>query len=152
RFSRDWSSDVCSSDLAVDTRRLPASARWPPLTITRGTRRRRAPESFMRSSSRALLSSNALTTAMLAVGFVNNIAIAALFGLTRRVDAFYAALMLPNLFMVLCLDYLGKNFMPAFARAKKEGERFASELTSSIVTLMSIAAAGIAVLLALSSP
>jgi len=106
----------------------------------------------MRSSSRALLSSNALTTAMLVVGLVNNVAIAAIFGLTRRVDAFYAALMLPNLFMVLCLDYLGKNFMPAFARAKKEGDRFASELTSSIVTIMSIAAAGIAVLLALSSP
>lgn len=106
----------------------------------------------MRSSSRALLSSNALTTAMLAVGFVNNIAIAALFGLTRRVDAFYAALMLPNLFMVLCLDYLGKNFMPAFARAKKEGERFASELTSSIVLIMVMAAAGIAVLLAVACP
>src|SRR5690606_13380109 len=106
----------------------------------------------MRSSSRALLSSNALTTAMLLVGLVNNIAIAALFGLTRRVDAFYAALMLPNLFMVLCLDYLGKNFMPAFARAKNEGDELASELTSSIVTTTALAAAGIAVLLTLSSP
>jgi putative peptidoglycan lipid II flippase len=105
----------------------------------------------MSSSSRNLLTTNGVIVLTLGVGFVNNIVIAAVFGLTRSVDAFYAAQMLPNLFMVLCIDYLGKNFLPTLARAKKQSEQLASELTSSIVTNVSIFTLVMAIALAFSS-
>ncbi len=107
----------------------------------------------MASSSRSLFTTNALVTVTLVVGFANNAAIAAIFGLTRRVDAFYAAQMFPNLFMVLCIDYLGKNFLPMFARAEREDRRLASELTSAIVTTVGLLSVGVVlVLLAASRP
>jgi putative peptidoglycan lipid II flippase len=105
----------------------------------------------MPSSSRSLLTTNALVAAMLAVGIVNNIAIATFFGLTRRVDAYYAALTLPNLFMILFLDYLGKNFLPVLAKARQRSPELAAELTSSIVTIVGLLALGVALLLALVS-
>ncbi len=66
---------------------------------------------------------NALVLASLGIGLLNNVLIAALFGLTRNVDAFYAAMMLPSLFMVLCVDYLGKNFLPVLAQASSRTRR-----------------------------
>lgn len=76
-------------------------------------------------------------SAGIVVGFLNNIFIAAIFGLTRAVDAYYAALVLPLLFMALCIDYLGKNFLPVFTRAKTRGAEAASELASSVITIVS---------------
>jgi putative peptidoglycan lipid II flippase len=99
-----------------------------------------------------MLTVNALVVLGLVVGFVSSLGIAALFGLTRRVDAFYGALMLPNLFMALCVDYLGKNFLPAFARARKQSFDLASELASSMVTIVGLLSAAVALLLVLLSP
>ena len=65
-----------------------------------------------------MLSVNALVLGSVVIGFVSSVAIAALFGLTRRLDAYYAALIVPQMFVTLCIDYLGKNFMPVFARAR----------------------------------
>ena len=96
---------------------------------------------------RGLLTVNALVLGALAIGFLNNVIIAAIFGLTRRVDAFFAASMLPSLFMALCVDYLGKNFLPVLATAKHESAESASTLTSSVVTIMGLFAVGVAVLL-----
>lgn len=96
---------------------------------------------------RGLLTVNALVLGALAIGFLNNVIIAAIFGLTRRVDAFFAASMLPSLFMALCVDYLGKNFLPVLASAKHESAESASTLTSSVVTIMGLFATGVAVLL-----
>lgn len=106
----------------------------------------------MASNPRTFVTTNAIVVFTLLIGFANNVAIAAFFGLTRRVDAFYAAQVLPNLFMVLCIDYLGKNFLPMFAKARKESEQSASELASSIVTLASLFAIAVALLLAAASP
>ncbi len=92
----------------------------------------------MSTTSRSFVATNAIVVGTLLIGFANNVAIAAIFGLTREVDAYYAALMLPNLYMALCLDYLGKNFLPILARARKEGDRSASELTSSVVTVAAL--------------
>jgi putative peptidoglycan lipid II flippase len=97
--------------------------------------------------ARGVVNVNALVVAALGLGFVSNILIAALFGLSRRVDAFFAAMVLPNLFIVLCIDYLGKNFLPVLARAKAMSEACASSVTSSIVTMAAILAAAITVLL-----
>jgi putative peptidoglycan lipid II flippase len=103
--------------------------------------------------ARGVVNVNALVVAALGLGLVSNILIAALFGLSHRVDAFFAALMLPNLFMVLCIDYLGKNFLPVLASAKAVGETCASSVTSSIVTMVALLAAVVtAVLVTFSTP
>lgn len=100
-----------------------------------------------------MLEVNALLVATVAVGFLNNVAIAWLFGLTRSVDAYYAAMMLPGLFMVLFIEYLGKNFLPVFARARKHSVETAAELTSTMVTLAAlITALAVAILVLASKP
>jgi putative peptidoglycan lipid II flippase len=100
-----------------------------------------------------MLEVNALLTAAVAVGFLNNVVIAWLFGLTRNVDAYYAAMFVPGLFMVLFIEYLGKNFLPVFARARKESFETASQLTSTMVTICAlITAAVVAVLILASKP
>jgi putative peptidoglycan lipid II flippase len=95
----------------------------------------------------SVISVNALVAAAIAIGLVNNVLIAAVFGLTRRVDAFFAAMVLPSLFMILCVDYLGKNFLPVYAIAKKEGEASASRLTSTVITTVFLFAVVITALL-----
>ena len=103
--------------------------------------------------ARGVVNVNALVVAALGLGVVSNILIAALFGLSYRVDAFFAAMVLPNLFMVLCIDYLGKNFLPVLASAKAVGETCASSVTSSLVTMVALlAAAATALLVTFSTP
>ncbi len=72
----------------------------------------------------------------LLVGVANNIAIAGFFGLTRLVDAYYAAYVLPALIMTMFVDFLGKNFLPAFSTLKKEHDEQADKLTSSLVNIV----------------
>lgn len=98
-----------------------------------------------------MLSVNALVLGSVAIGFLNSVAIAALFGLTRRLDAYYAALVVPHLFMTLCIDYLGKNFLPVFARARAHSAETASEVTSCVVTIVGLLAAAVAFVLCLAS-
>lgn len=107
----------------------------------------------MTARSRGIINVNALVAAGLLVGLATNGLIAALFGLGTRVDAFFAAGVLPNLFMALCIDYLGKNFLPVLGVAKKAGEACASSVTSSIVTIVALFAAAVAAaLFVLSEP
>ncbi|HUQ53931.1 MAG TPA: lipid II flippase MurJ [Gammaproteobacteria bacterium] len=98
-----------------------------------------------------MLSTNALVLGSVAIGFASSVLIAALFGLSRRLDAYYAALMVPNLFVTLCLDYLGKNFLPVYARARAQSAQTASEVTSSVVTIVGLLAAALALALCLAS-
>jgi len=104
------------------------------------------------STIRKLFSINAIVAGALVLGVINNIAIAGLFGLDRRIDAYFASLMLVRLFMELIVDYLGKNFLPAFARRHADSEESASELASLIVTQMAIAAGLAAILLVAIAP
>ena len=98
-----------------------------------------------------MLSVNALVLGSVAIGFLSSVAIAALFGLTRRLDAYYAALVVPQLFITLCIDYLGKNFLPVFARARAHSAEMASEVTSCLVTIVGLLAAAVASVLCLAS-
>jgi putative peptidoglycan lipid II flippase len=94
-----------------------------------------------------------LVLAATVVGLLNNVLIAVVFGLTVRVDAFFAAMMLPSLFMILCVDYLGKNFLPVFAVAKRDGDLSASQMTSTVVTIVALLAAVVtALMVAFSEP
>jgi putative peptidoglycan lipid II flippase len=97
--------------------------------------------------ARGVVNVNALVVAALGLGLLSNILIAALFGLTHRVDAFFAAAVLPSLVMALCIDYLGKNFLPVLASAKAVGEASANSVTSSIVTIVALLALALTVLL-----
>jgi putative peptidoglycan lipid II flippase len=97
--------------------------------------------------ARGVINVNALVVASLSVGLVSNVLIAALFGLSHRVDAFFAAWVVPNLFMALCIDYLGKNFLPVLGSAKAVGEACASSVTSSIVTIVAAFTLAVTVLL-----
>lgn len=90
--------------------------------------------------ARGIVNVNALVFAGLGIGLLSNVLIAGLFGLSQRVDAFFAAAVLPNLFMVLCIDYLGKNFLPVLASAKAVSESCANGVTSSIVTIVALLA------------
>ena len=83
--------------------------------------------------ARAIVNVNALVLVALGIGLLNNVLIAARFGLGHHVDAFFAAAVLPNLFMFLCVDYLGKNFLPVLGSAKAIGAASVDSVTSSIV-------------------
>jgi putative peptidoglycan lipid II flippase len=102
----------------------------------------------MIKNARSIVTVNVMVLAALAIGLLSNVVIAAVFGLTRRVDAFYAASMLPNLVMVLCVDYLGKNFLPVLALAKQESDESAARMTSSVVTIVALFALVVSALLA----
>ena len=93
--------------------------------------------------ARAVVNVNALVLVALGIGLVNNALIAALFGLGHDVDAFFAAAALPNLFMYLCVDYLGKNFLPVLGKAKAIGDGCADGVTSSVVTIVALLAAAV---------
>ena len=98
-----------------------------------------------------LLSVNAIIAVTWVFGLINNIAITGVFGLNRSIDAYFASFMLVNLFIILVVDFLGKNFLPIFAARREISAESASELTSLVVTkvgLLSILVTAVLVLLA----
>jgi putative peptidoglycan lipid II flippase len=97
--------------------------------------------------ARGVVNVNALVVAALGLGLLANVLIAGLFGLSHRVDAFFAAAVLPNLVMLFSIDYLGKNFLPVLASAKAVSQTCASSVTSSIVTMVALLAAAVTALL-----
>jgi putative peptidoglycan lipid II flippase len=97
-----------------------------------------------KKQARTIVNVNALVVAALGVGLLSNILIAALFGLDHDVDAFFAAAVLPNLFMYLFVDFLGKNFLPVLGSAKAIGAACADSVTSSVVTIVAMLAAAVA--------
>ena len=92
------------------------------------------------STVRTLITINIIVGTTLLIGFVNNVAIASFFGLTRLLDAYFAAFSLLLLFMILFVDYLGKNFLPMFSEVRNQGIEEASELTSSVINIVFIIA------------
>ena len=47
-------------------------------------------------------------------------------------------IMLPALFMAIFVDFLGKNFLPAFSELKKNADDSASNLASSTINIISL--------------
>jgi len=99
------------------------------------------------STAKSIINVNLIVFVALLIGVANNIAIAGFFGLTRLVDAYYAAYVLPALIMGMFVDFLGKNFLPAFSVLKKERGEQADKLTSSLVNIVFFIAAVMALLL-----
>jgi len=99
------------------------------------------------SALQKLLSINAIIAVTLVFGLINNIAITALFGLNRQVDAYFASMMLLNLFIYLVVDYLGKNFLPVYAIRRKVSAESASDLVSLVVTQVGLLSVVVALML-----
>ena len=102
------------------------------------------------STFQKVLSVNSIVALTWIFGLINNIAITGVFGLSRMVDAYFAAYMLVNLFIILVVDFLGKNFLPIYAIRRESSKESASTLTSIVVTqvgLASFVVAGLLVLL-----
>jgi putative peptidoglycan lipid II flippase len=97
--------------------------------------------------ARSIVNVNALVLIALGIGVLSNVLIAAFFGLSVQVDAFFAAIVLPNLFMYLCVDYLGKNFLPVLGSAKAIGPACVDSVTSSVVTIVAVLATAVAAVL-----
>jgi len=103
------------------------------------------------STARNLLLVNVIVLGTMLLGMANNILIANFFGLTRLLDSYYAALVIPELCTTLFLDFLGRNFLPAYAAVKQADPARAARLASAVITIVGLAAAvlvGIMVLLA----
>ena len=99
------------------------------------------------SNVRKLFSVNAIIFVSLFIGFLNNVAIGGFFGLSRAVDAYFAANILGSMFMYLIVDYVGKNFLPTYATRFHESPEKAGQVASIVVTLLALVAAMIVVLL-----
>jgi putative peptidoglycan lipid II flippase len=81
------------------------------------------------------------------IGMANNILIANFFGLTRLLDSYYAALVIPELCTGLFLEFLGRNFLPAYAAVRQTDPERAARLASAVITIVGLAAAALVVLL-----
>lgn len=99
------------------------------------------------STARSLLLVNAIVLATMLIGMANNILIANFFGLTRLLDSYYAALVIPELCTSLFLDFLGRNFLPAYAAIRQEDPERAGRLASAVITIVGLAAAVFVVIL-----
>ncbi len=95
------------------------------------------------------MSVNSIVGVTFVFGLINNIAITAFFGLNREVDAYFAGFMLVNLFIVLVVDFLGKNFLPLYAARREISRESASELTSLVVTQVGLLSLVVSFLLAM---
>jgi putative peptidoglycan lipid II flippase len=101
------------------------------------------------SNVRKLFSVNAIIFVSLFIGLLNNVAIGGVFGLSRAIDAYFAAGILGNMFMYLIVDYLGKNFLPIYATSYHKSPEDAGRVASSVVTLLALVSAATVVVLVL---
>lgn len=96
---------------------------------------------------RKLISVNAIIFGALLIGFLNNVAISAFFGLNRSIDAYFAANILGQLFLNLIVDYVSRNFLPIYSQRFNESPEGAFRLASSIIIILTSAAILIVLLL-----
>jgi putative peptidoglycan lipid II flippase len=92
------------------------------------------------STARRLLTVNVVVFTTMLIGMANNILIANFFGLTRLLDSYYAALVIPELCMNLFLDFLGRNFLPAYAAVRRTDPERAARLASAVITIVALGA------------
>jgi putative peptidoglycan lipid II flippase len=101
------------------------------------------------SAARSLILVNGVVLATILVGMTNNVLITKFFGLTRLLDSFYAALVIPDLCASLFLDFLGRNFLPAYAEVRAKDPDGAARLASAVVTIVGLTAIVVILILVL---
>ena len=104
-------------------------------------------------SVRSILSVNLLTAFTMIAGFASNILLASLFGLSLKVDAYFAAVVIPSVTSTLFVTYIGKTFLPIYSSLR---EKKSSDIDIFVSSVMNIAGIGalliIAILLIFSKP
>lgn len=100
---------------------------------------------------RSILIVNILTVLTMIAGFASNILLAAIFGLTYQVDAYFAAVVIPTLVSTLYVSYIGKTFLPIYSQLREDGSEKIDEFVSTIINVVGIGAILIIVLLAVFS-
>ena len=86
----------------------------------------------IRSRSAGIVAASTLLVAVFAA--LTQIVIAARFGASRELDAFYAALVLPNTLVSILIGSLASVFLPIFIEQRnKHGEQHAWRLTETLV-------------------
>jgi len=84
------------------------------------------------------------------LGFVRTAVLSAQFGTSNALDAFYAAQQIPEIIFVLVAGgALGSSFIPVYAKYRESDEKNAWRLASAVMTLASIAAALLGLLVAI---
>lgn len=111
------------------------------------------------SQSRALSNNQLVRAAMLALvgflasgvlGFVRTAVLSSQFGTGAALDAFFAAQRLPEMiFALVAGGALGSSFIPIYARVREQSQEEAWRLASAVMTLASIAAALLGLVLAI---
>ncbi len=89
-----------------------------------------------------------------ALGLIRTAAISATFGTSDSLDAFYAAQRIPEtIFVLVAGGALGSSFIPVFSRfLAANDQESAWRLASAAMTLVGLAAAGLALVVALLAP
>lgn len=111
------------------------------------------------SQSRALSNTQVARAALIVLagflasgvlGFIRTAVISAQFGTSAPLDAFYAAQRIPEIIFVLVAGgALGSSFIPIYAKLREEDDEKAWELASAVMTLTSLAAGVLGILVAI---
>ena len=111
------------------------------------------------SQSRALNTSQLIRAALIVLlsfmasgvlGFVRTGVLSAQFGTSEAHDAFLAAQRIPEIIFVLVAGgALGSSFIPIYAKRREEDENEAWQLASAVMTLTSVAAAILGIIVAI---
>lgn len=99
------------------------------------------------STARSLMLVNVIVFGTMLIGMANNVLIANFFGLTRLLDSYYAALVIPELCAGLFLDFLGRSFLPAYAAVRQSDPERAAQLASAVITIVALAAVAVVALM-----
>lgn len=78
--------------------------------------------------------------------------VAAKFGVTKEMDAFYAAITLPNLFNIILLTTFSSVFIPVFVRYKLKEKEEANRVASIVINYFSLFLLGSAILIFILAP
>jgi len=78
--------------------------------------------------------------------------VAAKFGVTKEMDAFYAAVTLPNLFNIILLTTFSSIFIPVFVRYKLKEKEEANRVASIVINYFSLFLLGSAILIFILAP
>ena len=87
------------------------------------------------------------------LGFIRTAVLSAQFGTSEALDSFIAAQRLPEvIFALVAGGALGSSFIPIYAKRRETSEDEAWQLASAVMTLASIAAAILGILVAIAAP
>jgi putative peptidoglycan lipid II flippase len=108
------------------------------------------------STNRKIAKASAILIAASSLGYVlslfKEIMVANYFGITKAMDAFYAAVAIPNLFSNVILAAFGAVFIPIYVRYRLKDAREADRIASVVVNYLFLALVSASLLLFIAAP